>query len=312
MVLSIIIVNFNSGDILEKCVTSLYAYEKNVEFEIIIVDQNSKDNSKEIIEDLSFKYSNIKFIFNVEIKSFSYANNQGFDISSGKYILIMNPDIIFREELFNKLIKRFDEYNQIGAICPLLKGENGVFQNNYFQRYPSFLQFIFFHSFISKMFSWSMFLMNRYLENQDIVTFSEELQYIEQIPCAFFLTKRIVFEEVGKMDDNYFLFFEDVDLSFQINKKYKLAIDKSLSVIHLGGSTMQTDNNFWLYGRFISSEVYFFKKNYSRISTFFLRITTVMNSYFVLFFEYLKILLGKKNEYRIKKHNYFIKEVKKI
>ena len=110
--------------------------------------------------------------------------------------------------------------------------------------------------------------MNRYLENQDIVTFSEELQYIEQIPCAFFLTKRIVFEEVGKMDDNYFLFFEDVDLSFQINKKYKLAIDKSLS--------------------------------------------TLMNSYFVLFFEYLKILLGKKNEYRIKKHNYFIKEVKKI
>ena len=104
MVLSIIIVNFNSGDILEKCVTSLYAYEKNVEFEIIIVDQNSKDNSKEIIEDTEFEdYTNrfdrqfelMKLRRNVDIRIephvFKFIDNQS-----------NNP---FVQEIMNKVVE---------------------------------------------------------------------------------------------------------------------------------------------------------------------------------------------------------------
>ncbi|MFC2093749.1 glycosyltransferase family 2 protein, partial [Bacteroidota bacterium] len=184
-------------------------------------------------------------------------------------------------------------------------------QKNYFQRYPTILQFVLFHSIFAKPFYKFPKLMNRYLENQDIALDSKRVEFIEQIPCAFFLTNRSVFEQAGKMDENYYLFFEDVDLSYQINKKYKLAIDTSLRVTHLGGVSFQNDDNWWLYGRFIMSMNYFFDKNYNWLRAFLLKAFSVTNSLLVIFIEYAKKIFGKSGEYRLKKHKYFLKEFKK-
>ena len=309
--ISFIIVNNNTGNILKQCIDSIYEHEKSVDFEIIIVDQNSSDNSREIINVLSTSKQKIKKIFLDKVYGFSYANNQGYKISTGRYILIMNPDIIFTEIILSKLIDRLEKQPDLGAICPLLIGENGRFQRNYFQRYPTIIQFVLFHSIFAKPFYRFPKLMNRYLENQEINPDSKQIEFVEQIPCAFFLTKRIVFKQAGKMDENYYLFFEDVDLSYQINKNYKLAIDTSLRVTHLGGVSFQNDDNWWLYGRFIMSMNYFFDKNYNWFRAFILKILSVKNSLLVIFIEYAKKIFGKSGEYRLKKHKYFLKEFKK-
>jgi len=309
--ISFIIVNHNTGNILKQCIDSIYEHEKSIEFEIIIVDQNSSDNSREIINELTSLKHNLKKVFLDKTYSFSYANNQGYEISSGNYILIMNPDIIFYESVLDKLIDRLEKQPVLGAVCPLLIGKDGRFQRNYFQCYPTLIQYILFYSFIAKPFYKIPWLMNRYLENQDIDTVSQKIEFVKQIPCAFFLTKRSVFEQTGKMDENYILFFEDVDLSYQIHKKYELAIDTSLSVTHLGGVSFKKEDNWWMYGRFIMSMNNFFDKNYNWFRAFLLKVISVKNSLCVICFEYIKKIFGKSSEYRLKKHKYYLKEFKK-
>lgn len=308
---SIIIVNYNTGEILRDCVESVIKFEKDIEYEIIIVDNNSTDNSREIIEHLKIGHTYISSIYIDGKKSFSYANNLGFDSSRDEYILIMNPDIIFTKPVLKGLINEFKEQNSLGALCPLLIGTDGKFQRNYYQRYPTIRQFIFFYSFFAKFFMNSKKLLNKYLENGDIDINSDKLQYVQQIPCAFFLTTREVFVKAGKMDASYELFFEDVDLSYQVNKFKKIGVHSGYKVTHLGGSSFKTSDDYWLYGRFILSMIHFFEKNYSNSGTNLLKSLTLTNSYFILFLEKIKSMLGKADDYRKRKHENFLKEYKR-
>ncbi|MDQ3021927.1 MAG: glycosyltransferase family 2 protein [Bacteroidota bacterium] len=312
MLVSIIIVNYNTGKILKECVDSVYNFEKKTDIEIIIVDNFSTDDSKSIIENLSKQHTEIKPVFLNFKTSFSTANNQGFELSKGEFILIMNPDIIFTGTILKKLASDLISVNNLGAVSPLLQGIDGKFQGRYFQRYPTLLQFIFFYSFFTKLFQGFPVLVEKYLHISDLNFKLGNVEFIDQIPCAFFFTKRNIFEEVDKMDDRYELFFEDVDLSYQISKKYKLAIDTSLEIKHLGGESFKTSDDFWLHGRFIMSMITFFGKNYSSVKTFILKLLAVSNSYFILLLESCKKLFGKEDDYRIRKHTYFIKEFKKF
>ncbi len=308
--ISILIVNYNTGKILKDCISSIYKFEQGESFELILIDNNSTDDTKDIIEQIASEKKNVKTIFLKEDQGFSFANNRGFEVSSGEYILIMNPDIIFTEQIFEKLIENFTDNPEMGAVSPLLIGTDGKFQRNYFQRYPTITQFILFYSFIAKPFFKFPRLVNRYLMNLVINPESGKLEFTEQIPCAFFFTTRKIFEQASKMDESYVLFFEDVDLSFQINKKNKLAVDTRLSVTHLGGISFRSKDNWWMHGRFILSMINFFDKNYIPLKSLMLKIIIVKNSLLILCFEYLKKIFGGSDEYRIKKHKYFLAEFK--
>lgn len=300
MKVSVIIVNHNTSAVLTECVSSLYTYESP--HETIIVDNCSADNSREVISKLASEHNSIKAVFLDELKSFSYANNRGADIAEGEYLLIMNPDIIFTAPVLKKLTDELIKNERIGAISPALIGKDGNFQRNYFQRYPTIRQFIYYYSFIAGLFNKSAGRMNRYLENQDIDKNIQKICFTEQIPCAFFLISKELYFAIGKLDDNYTLFFEDVDLCYRINKEHKLAVDTSVSVIHLGGSSFRSPENWNLQGLFIQSMVRFFQKNYSSIRAAILRFLVKSNSYFVLSFESVSSIIGKRDEYRTKKH----------
>lgn len=310
MQISVIIVNHNTADVLKQCVDSVFKYENKEKFEIIIVDNASKDNSKSVTEKLCSEHSNIRAIFLNELKSFSYANNRGIESAKYDFILIMNPDIIFTEPVFDKLMMRIETDKTIGAITPSLIGTDGNFQRGYFQRYPSLRQFIYYYTILAKFFNRSAKRMNRYFENQDIDVSTGKLFFTEQIPCAFFMTAKNRLFETGLMDEKFILFFEDVDLSYRLNKSHKLAVDTSMQVIHLGGSSFKTEENWWLHGRFIKSMVYFFEKHYSPARTFLLKIMIRLNSYTILLIEGLKSVIGRKDNYRVKKHRHLLKLLK--
>ncbi len=309
--LSVIVVNYNTGDILKECVESLYEYEKDSPFELIIVDNNSPDNSREIAEQLSLKYENLKCLFLKDKVSFSEANNLGFEVSDGEFILIMNPDIIFVMPVFEKL-KSLLSNRETGACSPLLIGTGGEFQRIYFQRFPSILQFIFFYSVLSKIFMKSKYLINRYQYNCDIDTESGTVQPTEQIPCAFYMTTRDLFIKAGKMDPSFKLFFEDVDLSYRTGKILPLAVDASLSVTHLGGSSFKREDDYWLYGRFITGMLAFFRKYYSSFRYITLKLITRINSNVILFFEIILGIFGKSNDYRKRKHRFFLEQLREL
>ncbi len=306
MLISIIIVNHNTGSILNDCIGSVIKFETSSNIEIIIIDNFSNDNSKEIITKLSTECNNVKFVLTDTLISFSAANNIGIKQATGDYILIMNPDIIFTEPVLDKLIADMKSNDAIGAISPALIGTDRNFQRNYFQRYPSIRQFVYYHSLLAKFFNRSAKRMNRYLENQNIDISTEKIYFTEQIPCAFFLTKKATIVKLGLMDESYKLFFEDVDLSYRLAKSKLLAVDSSVKVTHLGGSSFKTNDNWWLHGMYIVSMINFFRKHYSTARAALLKVLIIVNSYTILFIEAVKKILGGKDEYRQKKHRYLI------
>ncbi len=295
---------------MQECIQSIFKFEKASDLEIIIIDNFSNDNSREIIDSLSIKFQNIQSIYTESLISFSAANNLGIKISKGEYVLIMNPDIIFTEPVLVKLTGKLNSDFSIGAISPALIGTDGNFQRNYFQRYPSIKQFIFYHSIFAKLFNKSAKRMNKYLENQDIDVSTGKLYFTEQIPCAFFLTKKIILQNIGLMDEEFLLFFEDVDLSYRITKEKRLGVDSGLKITHLGGSSFKTEDNWRLHGRYIVSMIFFFRKHYSCSRTIFLKIFVYINSYMILFLEILKKPFGKDDDYRVKKHKYLLSILK--
>lgn len=304
---SIIIVNHNTPEVLAECIESVYKWEPAGTFEIIIVDNASEDTSVHAVKKMIAAHKDIQAVFLSKLESFSFANNRGIEKAKGRYILIMNPDIIFTEPLLEKLVNVMDTNPEYGAISPALVGTNGIFQRNYFQRYPTVKQFIFYYSVLAWLFNTSAKRMNKYLENQDIDIATKKIFFTPQIPCAFIMMKKELPEKMGLMDEKFILFFEDVDLSYRINKSHKLAVDTSMQVTHLGGSSFKTENNWWLHGRFIKSMIYFFEKHYSPVRTLLLKLLVRVNSYIILLYEGIKTMFGKHDDYRILKHKHLLK-----
>ncbi len=309
--ISVIIVNYNTSEILEKCIESVYEFEKKNIFEIIIVDNASDKENMEALKRISERFNLPNIIYLGKRVSFSEANNIGFEASSKNgYTLIMNPDIIFTNPLFEELIKITENNREIGAVCPLLTGDDGGFQRGYFQRYPTLRRFVYFDSMLAKFFDGSVKRRNKYLCDMEIDTNSASLQYVEQIPCAFFFTTAEIFEGIGKMDTSYELFFEDVDLSYRIHKTRKLAVAPFLNVRHVSGASFRTEDNWWMHGRFIMSMINFFNKHYGEKEARKLECFSAINSRIIIFLEIIKSVFGQKDEYRMKKHSHFLKLLK--
>lgn len=303
---SIIIVNYNTGNYLKKCIESICKYEPGDSYQIIVVDNASSDNTYAKIEAIINKHKNIKFIKSETNLGFAKANNLGFKESCGEYILILNPDIEFQSPALSNLKLHLNKKN-IGAVSPLLKDVRGEIQYNYYQQYPSVRQFLYFHSMMSKLFTGSIKLKNKYLHKSSFDGSIDALAKSGQLPCAFLLTSRDIFLNAGLMNEKYFLFFEDVDLSFRINRNYELYVDTSESVMHFGGSSFNIDKNSEIYGKYILSMNIFFELNYTFLHALVLKCITILNSLLILTLEYMKKLTGKCDRFRIEKHKYFLK-----
>lgn len=302
---SIVIVNHNTSDFLLDCLISILKFESETDTEIIIIDNASGVQSVNILTELKVKYPLLKIHYIKELKSFSHANNLGIKESTGEFVLIMNPDIIFTEPVLDKLIDLLQTDRSIGAITPALTGTDGKFQRNYFQRYPTIRQYIYYQSILAKLFNRSAKRMNRFLENQDIDADSGKMFRTEQIPFAFFLTRREIFEEIGYLDDDYGLFFEDVDFSYRLNEKYTLMVDTSVRITHLGGSSFRSEST--LYGRYMKSMLHFFRKFRGSLKYNILKGMVMINSYIIILIESLNSVFGKQNNYRKNKHIHMLK-----
>jgi len=302
--ISIIIVNYYTAGYLDSCIDSINNFEKEVDKEIIIVDNNSGDSDTEILNRLSDTHKNLKCLFLDSNKGFAYANNRGVEICNGDFILILNPDIVFTESILLKLTE-YRENENIGALGVRLYGEDGEFQKKYYQKYPSILQYLLFYSIFSKPFINSGRLIKKHLETE---IQGKGLINVPQIPGAFILMKKDLYNELNGFDESYFLFFEDVDLSYRIAKKYKLYIS-DCKVKHVGASSMMMDTNYKIYGYFILSLIIFFKNNYSKSKYFYLKYLVLFNAILKIILENAKKIYGGSHPNVIKVHKYILKNL---
>jgi len=243
--ISIVIVNYNVKDLVDNCISSVYASNDNkYNIEIFFVDNNSIDGSVNLIEK---KYPDVRIIRNEKNLGFSKANNIALKQISGKYVLILNPDTFLEENTFDKLISFCKSDSKVGAVTSKLILSNGKLDSACRRSFPTFSVAFPRMLGLSKIFPKSKLFGKYNLTYLD----ENETYEIDSICGAFMFIPKNVIDAVGFFDEEYFMYGEDIDLCYRIKKSgYKIFYYPEVTTIHYkGSSTRKTKisyvNNFY-------------------------------------------------------------------
>ena len=239
MDVSIICVNWNSLDYLRECVASIYAQTLDVTFEVIVVDNASLEEG---VDSLRKGYPAIQIVRSSTNLGFAGANNLGFRHASGEYLLFLNPDTKLVGPAIDTMIQCARQLPDVGIVgCKLLNHDLSVSTTS-MQRFPTILNQLL--SLESLQLRWpGCPLWNL----SPLFAGSTRPVTVEVIPGACMLLKRSVFAQAGMFSEEYFMYAEDLDLNYQVNrlglKNYYVG---SAQVIHYGGksSSLQPVNQW--------------------------------------------------------------------
>jgi len=251
---SIIIVNFNSSVFLKHCIESIYKYTKKDIFEVIIVNNSPNDNLKFIKE----FFNEIKIIENRSNLGFSKANNIGIKESIGEYILFLNPDTEIISDVLTLFLDFSEKNNKnIGASGGQLFFNTKEKQESY-GNFPSIRQILFEFGF-NKLFK-------RYYKEKlatGVIDNKNETKKVDYITGANIFIKKSVLNEIGFFDEDFFLYYEDTELCYRLEKKgYNNFFIPSIKIIHhLGKSSFDNINKLLIAEK---SKFLFFEKCYGK------------------------------------------------
>jgi GT2 family glycosyltransferase len=247
---SIIIVSWNVRDLLKKCIESIFEFSKGLKnFEIIVVDNNSSDGTVLMLQK-EFLAPNIRIIANNKNRGFAAANNQGIKESKAKYALFLNPDAEFLEDTLLKVYAKMEQDEKNGILGCVLLNSNMTVQPSV-RRFPRFFDIFFLFFKIYKIFPK---ILNHYLAKD--FDYSLETVYksseVDQVMGAFMFVRRSVLEKIGFFDEQYFIWFEEVDFCRRAKLAgYKIIFWKGAKIIHHGGKSfaqrMTLKKQFWFF-----------------------------------------------------------------
>ena len=254
MELSIVIVNYNSKFLIEQCLGSVKKAITAIDAEVIVVDNNSTDGSNDHLQD---KFIGIKFIFNNDNVGFAKACNQGFKISSGKYILFLNPDTILSETCLADCISFFETHSDAGAVGVRMLDNNGNFLKESKRGIPSASASFYKLFGLTAIFPGSKAFAKYYQAHLH----EKENNPVEVLSGAFMMIRKDVFEKARGFDENFFMYGEDIDLSLRIDELgYRNYYLGKISVTHLKGGS--TTYNYKYVKDFYGAMNLFVKKRY--------------------------------------------------
>lgn len=226
MDVSIIIVNWNARDELLKCLKSIYEETKQVSFEIIVVDNASSDGSSESVKE---RFPQVKVIDNTENKGFSKANNQGIKEAEGKYILLLNPDMLITDRAIEKLYYFIEKHPEVGAVGPKLLDQKGKFVPSCLRSIPGPKTALYRLLNLGKLFP-KVKEFNKY--NLTYID-KDETQEVEAISGAATLARREAIDQVGLLDESFFMYGEDLDWYYRFSKAgWKIYYVPEAVIIH--------------------------------------------------------------------------------
>jgi GT2 family glycosyltransferase len=256
MKLSIIIVNYNVRHFLEQCLHSVRKASKDLAVEIFVVDNNSVDNSLEMVRQ---KFPEVIIIANKENVGFSRANNQALRIAKGEYCLLLNPDTVVEEDTFKKVIDFMDTHPDAGGLGVYMIDGKGNFLPESKRGLPT-PSVAFYKIFgLSALFPKSKIFGKYHLGYLD----KDKIHEVEVLSGAFMLLRKKVLDEIGLLDEDFFMYGEDIDLSYRIIKAgYKNYYYPETHIIHYKGeSTKKSSINYVFV--FYNAMIIFAKKHFS-------------------------------------------------
>lgn len=257
MKLSVIIVNYNVEHFLEQCLYSVREAAKRVEVEVFVVDNNSVDGSLEMVRS---KFPEVKLVANKDNVGFSKANNQAIHLANGEYVLLLNPDTVVEADTFEKVVRFMDEHPDAGGLGIQMLDGKGKFLPESKRGLPT-PEVAFYKVFgLATLFPRSKRFGRYHLGFLD----RNKTHEIEILSGAFMLLRKNVLDKIGLLDEDYFMYGEDIDLSYRIIKAgYKNYYYPEARIIHYKGeSTKKSSVNFVFV--FYRAMAIFAKKHFSQ------------------------------------------------
>lgn len=257
MKLSVVIVNYNVEHFLEQCLYSVRRAMKGVEGEVYVVDNNSVDGSLKM---LSEKFPEVKVIANKVNVGFAKANNQAIRISSGEYVLLLNPDTVVEDDTFTKTIAFMDSHPDAGGLGVKMVDGKGQFLPESKRGLPTPMTAFYKIFGLSKLFPHSRRFSQYHLGYLD----NDEINSVDILAGAFMLMRRATLDKCGLLDETFFMYGEDIDLSYRITLSgYKNYYFPETRIIHYKGeSTKKTTVNYVLV--FYKAMEIFAKKHFAK------------------------------------------------
>ncbi|HVA98512.1 MAG TPA: glycosyltransferase family 2 protein, partial [Bacteroidia bacterium] len=229
MKLSIIIVNYNVQHFLEQCLYSVRKAVSGIETEIFVVDNNSVDGSLAMLKE---KFSEVIRIENKENTGFSKANNQAIRQATGEYILLLNPDTVVEEDTFQKIIAFMDKHQEAGGLGVKMLDGKGNFLAESKRGLPT--PWVAFYKIfgLSKLFPKSKKFGKYHLGFLD----NDKTNEVDVLSGAFMFLRKKVLDTIGLLDEAFFMYGEDIDISYRITLAgYKNYYFPETRIIHYKG-----------------------------------------------------------------------------
>ena len=256
MQLSVIIINYNVKYFLEQCLHSVLKACRAIDSEIIVADNNSTDGSRAYLED---NFPTVRFIWNSDNVGFAKANNLALEKAKGAFTLYLNPDTLLAEDCIEKCMQFFKTDQKIGALGVHMVDGSGNFLKESKRAFPSPLTSLFKLSGLANLFPKSKTFARYHLGHLP----ENENHEVDVLAGAFMMMPKKVLDEIGNFDERFFMYGEDVDLSYRIQKAgYKNYYFAESSMIHFKGeSTKRGSLNY--VRLFYKAMSLFVKKHYS-------------------------------------------------
>ncbi len=267
MDLSIIIVNWNTRELLSKCLRLVYDTVTGLEFEVFVVDNASQDGSVAMVKEL---FPQVLLIENEENVGFARANNQAIKQSSGRYILLLNTDTFVREDAVERMVAFMDAHPEAGAAGCRLYYPDGKLQLSC-NSFPTLFTEFCLAASLDRLFPRSP-LFGRYkMSYWDF----DEVREVDVVLGAFMIIRRQAIEQVGLLDETFFMYSEEVDWCYRIKKNgWKIYYVPYAEATHIwGGSSGQVRAEMLV--EMYKSRIAFFQKYYGWISALALKLLLV-------------------------------------
>lgn len=288
MDVSIIVVAWNVQQLLEDCLKSVFEQTSGIDFEVIYVDNASEDNSVEMVKE---KFPKVTIIENDENMGFIIANNQGIEVSKGQYVLLLNSDTIVLDNAIAKTVQFANQHTDAAVIGCKVLNPDMTLQRNCFM-YPSAL-----NMFLTSTYLYKIFPKNRFFGREHMTWWNfNEIREVETVCGCYSLVRKEAIDQVGMMDDTYFVYGDDPDWCYRFKEAgWKILFTPEPNIIHYGGLTTSQKSRIFRW-QLHGSELIFVRLHQSSMSFPFARLFTALFLFMRVPYWLLEAMLGKENK----------------
>lgn len=252
---SVIIVSWNTRDILRGCLRSIFEQTRDTSFEVCVVDNNSRDGSAEMVR---AEFQQVRLIANTENRGFAAACNQGMRSASARFILLLNPDTVILEDAISRCVRYADVNPDVGVVgCQVLEDEDRISPTGF--AFPTPFNVLLALSGLSRSFPKSRLFGRPELSWWDRKTERD----VDVVTGMFMLVRREAIEQVGLMDESYFVYAEEADWCYRFARAgWRRVFTPCAQIIHLDGGAKSTSQaSIKMFVQLQKSSMIYHRKN---------------------------------------------------